>query len=230
MHLKLYNKKLIIFDFDGTLIDSGPDLAYALNYMLEQLGRKTFNEDLIHGWVGNGAQTLVKRALSGKTDIDSNIDEVLFSKALDIFLSYYEKNVCVRTKTYPNVTQTLKKLKESNYMLAIVTNKPYAFVKPILEKLELLELFEFYIGGDSLPQKKPDPAPLLHVCEKLNISVENSLMVGDSKNDILSANACAMESIGVTYGYNYGENIAKYDPTVVVDNFDEILRVIDEYK
>lgn len=229
--MKLKNKKLIIFDFDGTLIDSGPDLAHALNYTLKKLEKKTYSEDKIHNWVGNGAKTLVKRGLHGKTDIDDqDIDTKELENALDIFLTYYSENVCVNTHTYPNVSDTLKHLKNDGYFLAIVTNKPYAFIKPILQKLELIDLFEYYIGGDSLKKKKPDPEPLLHVCKTLNVDINSSIMVGDSKNDIVAANTCNMQSIGVTYGYNYGEDINIYNPTVVIDNFKDILQVINNDK
>lgn len=225
--MKVKTKKLILFDFDGTLIDSGPDLARALNYMLQQTGHKTYKEDEIHNWVGNGAKTLVKRGLLGKADINEhNIETKELENALDIFLTYYSENICIKTKTYPNVLETLKSLKKSGYKMAIVTNKPYAFIKPILQKLDLFDFFEYYIGGDSLKQKKPSSEPLLHVCKTLNIDVTDSVMVGDSKNDILSANACGMQSIGVTYGYNYGEDIGKCNPSVVIDNFKDILRVI----
>jgi phosphoglycolate phosphatase len=188
-------------------------------------------EDTINNWVGNGAKTLVKRGLLGKTDIDDqDIDTDVLENALDIFLTYYSENICVKTHAYPNVEETLKSLKNSGYKMAIVTNKPYTFIKPILEKLGLVDLFEYYIGGDSLKEKKPSPEPLLHVCKTLNIDVKDSIMVGDSKNDILSANACNMQSIGVTYGYNYGENIGIYNPTVVIDDFKDILRVINDDK
>ena len=86
-----------------------------------------------------------------------------------------------------------------------------------------MEFFELILGGDSLEEKKPNPMPLLYVCDKLNVSVEESLMVGDSKNDILAANACGMQSIGLTYGYNYGEDIAIYKPSFVFDKFADIL-------
>jgi len=112
--------------------------------------------------------------------------------------------------------------------LAIVTNKPFAFVEPILEKLELLDRFELILGGDSLEEKKPNPLPLLYVTEKLNVSVDKSLMIGDSKNDILAANACNMQSIGLTYGYNYGENIATYNPSTVLNDFADILTTLKE--
>jgi phosphoglycolate phosphatase len=228
--LKFKNKKLIIFDLDGTLIDSVPDLTASINFMLEKLKRKTFSEDTIREWVGNGAQILVKRALSGKAIVDPDIDENLFSKALDIFLQNYEQNVCVKTTTYVNVTQSLKALKKSGYKQAIVTNKPYSFIKPILEKLELFELFDLYIGGDSLSKKKPDPEPLLHVCKKLDVKIEDSIMVGDSKNDIVAANACEMQSIGVSYGYNYGEDISIYNPSLVIHDFKDILMTLGNNK
>ena len=225
LHLKLENKKLLIFDLDGTLINSALDLALAVNYMLETIKRDTFSEDIIHGWVGNGALTLVKRALSGSRTVDNGLDEVHVQKALKIFLDYYEKNLCNATVPYPHVINTLKTLKE-NYTLAIVTNKPFAFVEPILKSLEMDGLFALILGGDSLEEKKPHPMPLLHVCEKLSVSVEASVMIGDSKNDILAATACNMHSVGVTYGYNYGEEIGIHKPTVIIDDFSELLELL----
>ncbi|MEA3417921.1 MAG: phosphoglycolate phosphatase, partial [Campylobacterota bacterium] len=210
--MKFSNKKVVLFDLDGTLIDSAPDLALAVNHMLETLNRTTFGEDVIRTWVGNGAQVLVKRALSGQSQIDENLDPVLFEKALDIFLTFYAQNLAVTTVAYPNVSTALNTLKEAGYRLAIVTNKPFDFIEPILKGLSLEGLFEIYLGGDSLAQKKPDPMPILHVCEKLGVTVEQCVMVGDSKNDILAANAVNMQSIGVSYGYNYGEDIGVYSP------------------
>ncbi|MBT8344175.1 MAG: phosphoglycolate phosphatase, partial [Sulfurovum sp.] len=218
--------KIILFDLDGTLIDSAPDLALAVNHMLETLKRETFSDDTIRYWVGNGAQVLVKRALSGQSDIDEDLDPELFRKALDIFLMFYAQNLCLDTVMYPNVSTTLHALKAAGYRLVIVTNKPFDFVAPILKSLELESLFEFYLGGDSLEKKKPDPLPLQYVCEKMNVSVENCVMVGDSKNDILAANAAGMKSVGVTYGYNYGEEIGVYNPTVIIDDFSELLELL----
>lgn len=226
MHLKFENKKLLIFDLDGTLINSALDLAIAVNYMLEQIDKEVYSEEVIHGWVGNGALTLVKRALSGNRTVNRNLDNTLVEKALDIFLKYYEKNLCNATVPYSNVTTTLQTLKKKGYTLAIVTNKPFAFVEPILKSLEMDGLFKLILGGDSLSKKKPHPMPLLYVCEKIGVSIENSVMVGDSKNDILAANACAMHSVGVTYGYNYGEHIAVHKPSLIIDDFSELLEVL----
>lgn len=226
--MKFTNKKLIIFDLDGTLIDSSDDLATAINYMLSSLGRANFSLDTIHHWVGNGAQTLVKRALSGKSEIDPTLDEVLFEKALKIFLEFYSTNLAVKTITYPHVHTTLDRLKNNGLTLAIVTNKPFDFVEPILSALALENYFELILGGDSLSKKKPDPEPLLYVCNKLNISTKQTVMVGDSKNDIISAKSANIDSIALTYGYNYGECISIYKPNAIFDNFSDILSLCIE--
>ncbi len=220
--LKLTDKQLLIFDLDGTLINSALDLAKSVNYMLAELGREMFDEEVIHGWVGNGALMLVSRALSGSREPKRDLDEKYVQKALDIFLEHYATHLCCKTQPYPYVAQTLKELQQ-RYRLAIVTNKPFRFVEPILRGLELDGLFEMILGGDSLPRKKPDPMPLLHLCNTLDIPVKASVMVGDSKNDILAANACGMDSVGVTYGYNYGEDIGEHNPTVIINNFKELL-------
>lgn len=225
--MKFRDKKVIVFDLDGTLVDSAPDLALALNHTLERLEHETFTHEAIRSWVGNGAQTLVKRGLSGSSVVDEEMDPELASRALEIFLDYYAQNLCVDTVAYPNVVPTLKSLKAKNYRLALVTNKPYGFIEPLLEGLGMSGLFELCLGGDSLAKKKPDPLPLLHVCERLDISASKCLMIGDSKNDILAANAANMQSIGVSYGYNYGEHITVYEPDSVVDDFADILELLE---
>ena len=224
------DKKVVLFDLDGTLVDSAPDLALAVNHMLTSLNRETFCPTVIRTWVGNGAQTLVKRGLSGSKDIDETIDAGLFRDALKIFLDFYANNLCVDTVTYPNVLKTLQTLKAKAYRMVIVTNKPYDLVQPLLEGLNLSDMFEFYLGGDSLEKKKPDPEPLLHVCERLNVDVADCVMVGDSKNDIQAAIAANMHCIAVSYGYNYGEPISMYQPDSVVDDFHEITTLLGAHK
>jgi phosphoglycolate phosphatase len=194
--------------------------------MLESLGKDTYSQKTIDFWVGNGAPTLVKRALSGSREVDESISYELFSKALDIFLDYYSKNLIVHTKLYPKVKKTLDELQKRDYTFALVTNKPYSFVEPMLKKLELESYFKLFIGGDSLDKRKPDPKPLFHTCKKLGFEIENSIMIGDSKNDIIAANNANMDSIALTYGYNYGEDVKKFNPTFVYDNFSDILEVL----
>jgi phosphoglycolate phosphatase len=142
-------------------------------------------------------------------------------------LTLYAKNLCNETKPYPNVMSTLKTLSAEGYRLVIVTNKPYDFVAPILEGLKIDSLFEFWLGGDSLKKKKPDPLPLLHACERLGLDIAQCVMVGDSKNDLLAANAVGMDSVGVTYGYNYGEEVSVYAPNLIAEDFSDILSAFD---
>lgn len=221
--MNLQEKKLIIFDLDGTLIDSGADLAHSINLMLTKLGRETFASEIIERWVGNGALMLVRRSLSGSVVPDETLDAVYVNAALETFLNFYSQNLCLHTTLYPNVKKTIQKLHEREYTLAIVTNKPAAFVPEILSHFGLLEYFSLILGGDSLDVKKPSPKPLLHVCEQLGFSVEESLMVGDSKNDIQAANAASMESVAVSYGYNYQEDIREFHPTLLIDDFGVLL-------
>lgn len=220
------SKTTILFDLDGTLIDSVPDLSGSINHMLTKLNRKSFDDNMIHHWVGNGAQMLVSRALAGKRDIKCEIDSSLLDEAMDIFLSHYKENLCVDTYLYDGVKDTLKKLKGLEYQIVIVTNKPVEFVQPIVCRLGIGEYIDYFIGGNSLPTKKPDPAPLLHICEYFDIEIDKCVMIGDSKNDILAARACAMDSIAVSYGYNYGEDISIYEPDFIVDSFADIMLII----
>lgn len=225
--MKFENKQLIIFDFDGTLIDSAPDLTDSINYMLEKLGKKTFPLNIVRTWVGNGASTLVKRALSGSVTVNENcFDKRLFEKALEYFFEYYSQNLAKNTLLYENVEQTLLSLFNKGYTLAVATNKPFEYIKPILDRFDLTKYFEMYVGANSVEKKKPDPMMLFKVCEDLKISVENSIMVGDSKNDVIAAKNANMDSIAVTYGYNYNEDISIYEPTLVFDNFKQIDEVL----
>nr|WP_275855632.1 phosphoglycolate phosphatase [Sulfurimonas sp. MAG313] len=217
-----------MFDLDGTLVDSVPDLALAVNDMLKTLGRETFEEKIIRTWVGNGAQTLVKRSLCGKTEINDLLDPELFNKALEIFLKSYAQNLCVNTVLYPDVFEVLQNLETRGFRLALVTNKPFDFIEPLLIGLGIDNMFELCLGGDSLLKKKPDPMPLIHVCETLGIEIDECLMIGDSKNDILAAKSAGMQSIGVTYGYNYNESISLDEPEAVIESMSEVCALLGD--
>lgn len=219
-------KKLLIFDLDGTLIDSAPDLAYAVNLTLQELQRASFDETTIRDWVGNGATVLIQRALSGSSQIDSQLSEALVERALERFFVHYRKHTCDKTRPYAGVSQGVQQLKHSGYTLAIVTNKPYEFVPTIVQQLGWQDVFALVLGGDSLPVKKPDPAPLLQVCETLNIAPIQSYMIGDSKNDILAGQNAGMDTLGVSYGYNYGQDIRDFSPTHTFDDFNALVQFL----
>lgn len=222
-------KELILFDLDGTLIDSVPDLALAVNRMLETLGRERFEEERIRGWVGNGAAVLIRRALSGNREAEGKLDDALFEEARGLFLSHYGENLARRSRCYEGVPETLRRLRERGHRLAVVTNKPDPFVEPLLKAFGLEGLFEMIVGGESLPVKKPDPLPLIHSCESLGVEPARALMVGDSRNDIQAARAAGIHSVGVRYGYNYDEPIDVYGPDAVIDSFAELAEIVVPY-
>ena len=218
------NKQLLIFDFDGTLIDSVPDLADATNAMLTTLGKDTYPIETIRNWIGNGSRLLVERALVGKVEVaegELTVEEA--DHAEQIFFEAYKNLSGSKTVAYPDVDDGLKKLHAAGYTLALVTNKPIRFVPKILQSFGWQDLFSEVMGGDSLPVKKPDPTPLLHVCETLNFSVDQAVMIGDSRNDMLAGQNANIDTLGLSYGYNYGQDIRELNPTEAFDHFADLV-------
>ena len=214
------NKQLLIFDFDGTLIDSVPDLADATNAMLTTLGKEPYPIASIRNWVGNGSRMLVERALVGKVDVlegELTVEEA--DHAEQVFFDAYKNLSGSKTVAYPDVDSGLRQLRAAGFQLALVTNKPIRFVPKILQSFGWQDLFTEVLGGDSLPVKKPDPAPLLHACDALGISTDKAVMIGDSKNDILAGQNANMDTLGLSYGYNYGQDIRELNPTKAFDDF-----------
>lgn len=213
--------KLIMFDLDGTLIDSVPDLANAVDAMLVDLGREPAGQDAVRHWVGNGAAMLVKRALSAKM-VPDETEAILFNKAHQLFLEHYRDISGQESVLYPHVKEILQKLRQSTYYLAVITNKPEQFTPALLKAHDLPD-FDMILCGDSLPEKKPHPAPLLHCMETLACGTDESVMVGDSVSDIKAAKAAGVPVVCVNYGYNQGEDLSAYQPDALIDRFDELL-------
>ncbi|SLJ85939.1 phosphoglycolate phosphatase [Psychrobacter sp. DAB_AL43B] len=221
------NKQLLIFDFDGTLIDSVPDLADATNAMLTTLGKQPYPIDTIRNWVGNGSRMLVERALVGKIEVvEGELTQEETDHAEQVFFDAYKNLSGSKTVAYPDVDSGLKKLKAAGYTLALVTNKPIRFVPKILQFFGWQDLFSEVLGGDSLPVKKPDPTPLLHVCEALGVTPAQAVMIGDSRNDILAGQNANMDTLGLSYGYNYGQDIRELNPTEAFDSFAALVEYI----
>ena len=206
-------KKAVLFDLDGTLIDSAPDLAASLNHTLHSLGMPTYDLDTIRSWIGGGATLLLQRGLTGQME-PSGVNPELFEKAKELFFAHYRANLCNQTKAYPYAKEVLEYLRP-RYTLALVTNKPYTFVPPILRKLGL-ERFDLVLGGDSLKTKKPSPEPLLHACQKLGVAPYETMMIGDSINDYLAAKEAGMDMIWVAYGYDSSEVEAQKIPSLAI--------------
>lgn len=204
-------KKLLIFDLDGTLLDSVPDLADALIDALRKHNLPTPSADQVRHWVGNGAWTLCQRA------VPKNTSQALLTKVYEDFLQFYEKNCCHKSVLYEGVKQGLDALQTHGFVLTLCTNKPKRFLPAILSKFKMG--FEQVVAGDSLSQKKPHPLPLLHICQTQGIAPELALMIGDSKNDIQAAKNANIASAALGYGYNHSEPIAWAEPDVIFDNF-----------
>jgi phosphoglycolate phosphatase len=186
----------LIFDLDGTLVDSAPDLATALNRLLKELGKPALAESTVRSMVGDGAGVLVQRGLaaSGLADTDQ-------PSALKRFLTLYRDCLIDQTRAYPNVEETLARLSAEGHKLGVCTNKPYDPTQQILAALNLDRFFATVIGGDSLPKRKPDPEPLLAAIEKLGGTAATAVMIGDSANDVLCARAAAVTAILIPSDY-----------------------------
>lgn len=202
--------KLIIFDLDGTLVDSAPDLALAINAMLEDLQLSHVSEDLVRLWVGNGSRKLVERTL------DHYQSKAALDDAHGLFMTHYEANLNGASRLYDQCKVVLDGIKMLGVPMALVTNKPFEFVPPLLSALGIERYFEIMIGGDSLPEKKPSPMPLLHCAQQLNIEVKDCLMVGDSKADIESAQAANIQVVALLQGYNQGLDLSVFEPNALL--------------
>ncbi len=213
--------RLVMFDLDGTLLDSVPDLAAAVDSTLMLLGRPPAGVAQVRDWVGNGAPVLIRRALAGQLDY-SAVDDATAEEALALFMRAYAENHELTT-VYVGVVPTLDWLKRQGVKLAVVTNKPEQFVAPLLEDKGLLSYFDWLVGGDTLPQKKPDPTPLLHVMTQAGVTPSESLFIGDSRNDIQAARAAGVCCVGMTYGYNHGHAIEDEQPDLVLDDMRGLL-------
>ena len=212
--------QLVMFDLDGTLIDSVPDLAAAVDQMLAMRGRPPAGIERVREWVGNGSPVLVRRALAGSIGHEG-VDEDEAALALQDFLRAYEGSHAATT-VYSGVSELLQWLRSGSVRLAVITNKPERFVAPLLEE-KGLGSFDWIIGGDTLPVKKPDPAGLIQVMHEAGVAPQHSLFVGDSRNDVRAARAAGVKVVAVSYGYNHGRPIEEEQPDLLVDSLDALI-------
>lgn len=194
-----FRPELIAFDLDGTLVDSAPDLARAVDAMLESLGHAPAGLERARGWIGNGADMLIKRAMTGQMWPESEPED--FPEAMRLFLEFHEAHLCERGSLFPGVLEGLRDLKAEGYTTAVITNKLSRFTGPLLEQLDLTGYLDFIGSGDQFERIKPDPLPLLKTAELFGAAPERCLMVGDSHNDVQAARAAGYAILCVPYGY-----------------------------
>ena len=211
--------RLLIFDLDGTLIDSQVDLANAVNASRDHLGLPSIANELVFSYVGNGAPVLIRRALgpeASQVDVD---------RALQFFLAYYREHMLDHTTLYPGVREALDRLHSSGRKMAVLTNKPVRFSETLIERLELSEHFQRIYGGNSFPEKKPHPMGIRTLLTELNADPKDALMVGDSAVDVRTARNAGIRACGVTFGFQ-PETFEEHPPDFLVDEMGELADIV----
>lgn len=210
---KLCNIRLVIFDLDGTLIDSAEDIALHVGRVYRELKGKDVPADEVKKNIGDGARSLLSNFFQGQE----------LEEALERFLHYYILEPVIHTRPYEGVMETLEGLKERGILLAVATNKPHAITLEVLKRLKMLHYFDEVLGADLLPEKKPSPLPLLEIAKRLEVPPELGLMVGDSENDILAGKRAGMLTAHARWGYKTPQSPPDYH----LDHPKELLRLID---
>ena len=210
-------KQLLIFDLDGTLVDSSEDLCNAINYAIEPLSVKPITIDDTKRLVGEGISKLIDKLIKEKGIEFSDKD------ILERFLSFYNNHLLDHTKPYPEVIETLNRL--NNFKKAVVTNKRTDMSREILRGLSMEHFFELIVGSDTTGFKKPSAVPLLYVLDKLKISPEDAIIIGDSMYDIEAGKASNISTIAVSYGFRPADTLK--DADFIIDNFSHILNILN---
>lgn len=212
---------LLIFDLDGTLIDSATDLANSVNATREWMGLPALEHDAVASYVGNGAPVLVRRAL-GPEASEADVD-----RALKHFLEHYEEHKLDFTRAYDGIPELLAALDREDVRMAVLTNKPVRISGRILEGLGLRDYFVRVYGGNSFEQKKPDPIGVQTLLHELQIEPESAMLVGDSAVDVKTARNAGIRCIGVTWGLQ-PESLEADPPDMMVNRPEEIMRAVTE--
>ena len=205
----------VLFDLDGTLLDTLPDLHAAACAMLHDLGRPPLPLEAIRGYVGRGIPNLVKRVLAGSlaaADDSSPPPQA----ALDCFRQHYARENGNRSTLYPGVIEGLEALKAKGIPMAVITNKAEAFTLPLLKSAGLAGYFNVVVSGDLLPKAKPDPMSLIWACGRLGVSPDDAVFIGDSINDFLAGRAAGCHVFLLPYGYNEGRDVQELDCDAIV--------------
>lgn len=210
---------LVMYDLDGTLIDTASEIALAVNATLMQYEFNAVTENQVKAWIGHGTVWLMQQAWPDKRDIDA---EDTWNKVMKNFMQHYKSVVGTISRPYPTALETVIKLKKQGVKQAIVTNKEEPYTSKVLAQHNMKGLFDLLISGNSLPYKKPNPVVVEYCLEALGETKENSLFVGDSEIDIATAKNAGVTCWVVPYGYNAGRDIAKANPDKIIDNISKV--------
>jgi len=207
----------VIFDLDGTLVDSAPDLTAALNYVLRRAGRPGMTIPRVRHLVGNGARAMIAKGFSesGTTPDDEAIEDILQD-----YLSYYEENIADQSTIFPGVKSLLGELAGRGIPLGLCTNKSIRLARKLMTEIGLAGYFPVMTGGDSFDYQKPDPRHLTETLGLMNCPASGAVMVGDTANDIIAAQKAGMASIAVSFGYS-ATAVTSLNPNAVIDHYNK---------
>ena len=215
--------QLVIFDLDGTLIDSRLDLVHSVNAALRHIGRPELPEHVIASYVGDGAQILIQRALGGE-----QVDEAIVRKGLEFFLTYYRAHKLDHTTVYEGIIDALAAIERpvsgQRRKLAVLTNKPVIPSRAIIEALRMKKFFVQIYGGNSFATKKPDPEGARKLLEECRVRAEHAVIIGDSHTDVETGHNAGIRTVGVTYGFA-PQSLADAKPDVIVDHPRELMEL-----
>lgn len=214
-----------LFDLDGTLVDTGPDIAAAINRMLADMGRPMQPAARVLEWVGDGAPRLVQRALAGGLDGEPPAEDC--SRGLARFQKHYANDICVDSRPYPNVREALVRLRGAGLPLGCVTNKPERLSRLLLDAFDMLPWFEVIVGGDTLEHRKPRPEPIQHAGRRLHLRPADMVYVGDSLTDCHAAAAAGVRMVAVSYGYNRGADLTHAACAAIIADFGELPDILE---
>jgi phosphoglycolate phosphatase len=210
--------ELLVFDLDGTLVDSELDLANSVNATLEKIGRKPLSVELIASYIGQGVIVLISRALGG------DASQELVEQSTEIFLNHYREHMLDNTATYPGVREALAEL--DGRKMAVLTNKPVNFSRTMLAGLGLADRFLRIYGGNSFENKKPDPVGLYRLMEETGTPASKTLMIGDSISDVLAGRNAGVWTCGVNYGFG-APTLDETPPDIRIDDLRELPKLLN---
>lgn len=220
-----FRARAVLIDLDGTLVDSLPDIACAVNSMRVDLGLSALPLKQIALYVGKGVDVLVHRALT--STMDDQAPPQGFQRGKESFDRHYSEVNGNESRIYPGVQQALEEFRSKEMPLACVTNKPRAFTLQLLERMSLKTAFTAIVSGDDTQQKKPDGEPVLQACRHLCVAPSDAMVIGDSQNDVLSARAAGCRVIVVETGYNEGKSLSDLDADAIVPTLLHAARLIE---
>jgi phosphoglycolate phosphatase len=220
---KFNNIKAILFDLDGTLFETAPELAEAVNLMLKDLEMAELKTNEIKRFIGRGAENLIKQSI----EVSSKKDPTpVFAKAEKLFVHHYSL-ISANSLMYEGVEKSIIDLKAKDFLLGCVTNKPAIYTEALMNHSRLADFMDIIVSGDTTEKKKPDPLPILHALNQLNIEPKDAIMVGDSVVDIEAGFEAGTYIFTVPYGYQFGESIISDKVDYAMSNFSELTQIIN---